>query len=225
MKINAGAAKSYAKALFDLARERNQADQIQTELDQIAQQIAGDAELMAVLGRPWVTPAVKQQIAKSVGERLQLSKLGQDFLALVAAHGRADHLAAIAETYRGMLDAAHGRVRARVRTAVPLTEADRTALGQRLGRALASNAGSAKPLDVVIEEVLDKHLLGGFVAEVGSLVLDGSLDGPARADAGAPGERVGERRHDQGRRDQRDHQDASSQGFEARDRPRRRSAA
>jgi F0F1-type ATP synthase delta subunit len=103
-----------------------------------------------------VTAAVKHQIAKSVGERLQLSKLGQDFLMLVAAHGR---------------------VRARVRTAVPLTGADRTALGQRLGRALASNAGSAKALDVIIEEVPDKNLLGGFVAEIGSLVVDGSLDG------------------------------------------------
>jgi F0F1-type ATP synthase delta subunit len=79
--------------------------------------------------------------------------------------------------YRSLLDAAHGRVRARVRTAVPLTEADRTALGQRLGRALASKAGSAKPVDVVIEEVQDNHLLGGFVAEIGSLVVDGSLDG------------------------------------------------
>jgi F-type H+-transporting ATPase subunit delta len=177
VKINSGAAKSYAKALFDLARERNQADQIQTELDQIAQQVAGDAELMAVLGRPWVTAAVKQQIAKSVGERLQLSKLGADFLTMVATHCRADHLVAIAEVYRSLLDAAHGRVRARVRTAVPLTEADRTALGQRLGRALASKAGRATPVDVVIEEVQDKHLLGGFVAEIGSLVVDGSLDG------------------------------------------------
>ena len=176
MKINAGAAKSYAKALFGLARERNQADQIQTELDRIAE-ITGDAELMAVLGRPWVTAAIKHQIAKSVGERLQLSKLGQDFLMLVAAHGRADHLGAIAETYRGMLDAERGRVRARVRTAVPMTAADRTALGQRLSRALASKAGSAKALDVIIEEVPDKNLLGGFVAEIGSLVVDGSLDG------------------------------------------------
>jgi F-type H+-transporting ATPase subunit delta len=177
VKINTGAAKSYAKALFDLARERNQADQIQTEIDQVAALMASDSQLTAVLGRPWVTAAVKQQIAKSVGERLQLSKLGADFLTLVATHGRADHLVAIAEVYRSLLDAAHGRVRARVRTAVPLTEADRTALGQRLGRALASKAGSAKPVDVVIEEVQDNHLLGGFVAEIGSLVVDGSLDG------------------------------------------------
>ena len=177
MKINAGAAKSYAKALFDLARERNQADQIQTELDRVAELMAGEAELPAVLGRPWVTAAVKQQIVKSVGERLQLSKLGQDFLTLVATHGRADHLVAIAAVYRGLLDAAHGRVRARVRTAVPLTAGDRTALAQRLSQALASKAGSAKPLEVVIEEVPDTQLLGGFVAEIGSMVVDGSLDG------------------------------------------------
>ena len=76
-----------------------------------------------------------------------------------------------------MLDAAHGRVRARVRTAVPLTEADRTALRPAPRSRAGEQAGSAKPLDVVIEEVLDKHLLGGFVAEIGSLVVDGSLDG------------------------------------------------
>jgi F-type H+-transporting ATPase subunit delta len=177
VKINVAAAKSYARALFELARERNQAEPIQTELDRIAEVTTGDAELSAVLGRPWVTAAAKQQIAKAVGERLQLSKLGQDFLTLVAAHGRADHLGAIAVAYRELLDAARGRVRARVRTAVPLTPADRTALAQRLAQALASKAGSAKPPEVVIEEVPDKQLLGGFVAEIGSLVVDGSLDG------------------------------------------------
>jgi len=69
-----------------------------------------------------------------------------------------------------MLDAARGRVRARVRSAVPLTEADRAALAQRLGRALGGK-------QVVVEEIVDKNLLGGFVAEIGSLVVDGSLDG------------------------------------------------
>jgi len=30
---------------------------------------------------------------------------------------------------------------------------------------------------VAVEEVVDPEMLGGFVAEIGSLVLDGSLDG------------------------------------------------
>jgi len=57
-----------------------------------------------------------------------------------------------------------------VRTAVPLTDADRTALADRLRRALGGK-------QVLTEEVVDKNLLGGFVAEIGSLVVDGSLDG------------------------------------------------
>ena len=57
-----------------------------------------------------------------------------------------------------------------MRTAVPLTESDRAALGARLSRALGGQ-------QVLIEEVVDRNLLGGFVAEIGSLIVDGSLDG------------------------------------------------
>jgi len=56
------------------------------------------------------------------------------------------------------------------RSAVPLSEAERSALAGRLSRALGGK-------HVVLEAVADRELLGGFVAEVGSLLVDGSLDG------------------------------------------------
>src|SRR5438067_2043384 len=87
-----------------------------------------------------------------------------------AAQGRADHLEAIVAAFRELHDAAEGRVRARVRTAVQLNDAERSALTGRLSRALGGK-------HVVLEEVADRELLGGFVAEVGSLLVDGSLDG------------------------------------------------
>jgi F-type H+-transporting ATPase subunit delta len=170
VKTSSAVARSYAKAIFELARERNQTDQVATELNGVAALVGADGELAAVLARPWVTPANKRKIAEEIGQRLELSKLGRDVLALVAGHGRADHLQAIATAYRDMLDEALGRVRARVRTAVPLTDSDRTALANRLSGALEGK-------QVVVEEVLDKNLLGGFVAEIGSLIVDGSLDG------------------------------------------------
>ena len=169
MKTSPAVAKSYAKAIFELARERNQADPIEAELQRLAALVAGDGELAAVLSRPWITPAARRRIAAELAQRLELSPLGRDFLALVAAQGRADHLGAIAEAYRALLDAEHGRVRAHVRAAVALTENDRAALAGRLGRALGKQ--------IVIDETVDKTLLGGFVAEIGSLVVDGSLDG------------------------------------------------
>jgi len=170
VRASPAVAKSYAKALFELANERNQAEPIEAELQRAAALVAGDGELAAVFARPWVSPAARRKLADEIGQRLELSRLARDFFDLVAAHGRADHLGAIAEAYRAMLDAARGRVRARVRSAVPLTEADRAALAQRLGRALGGT-------QVVVEEIVDKNLLGGFVAEIGSLVVDGSLDG------------------------------------------------
>ena len=99
-----------------------------------------------------------------------MSTLARDFLALVAAQGRVDHLETITAAYRELDDEAAGRVRARVRTAVPLSEAERSALAGRLGRVVGGK-------QVVLEEVADRELLGGFVAEVGSLLVDGSLDG------------------------------------------------
>ena len=169
MRASPAVAKSYAKALFELARERNVADPVETELQRTADLLRADPEVADVLGRPWISPAVRARIADELGQRLELSTLGRDFFKLVAAHGRADHLIAIAEAYRDMLDAAHHRVRARVRTAVALTDADRAALGAKLQRALGGQ-------QVLIEEVVDRNLLGGFVAEIGSLVVDGSLD-------------------------------------------------
>ena len=169
MKTSPAVAKSYAKAIFELARERNQADQVQAELERAAAELSTDGEAAAVLDRPWISPARRRSLADEIGQRMELSKLGRDFLGLLAAQGRTDHLAAIAEAYRNMLDAANGRVRARVRTPVALTDGDRAALSEKLRRALGKQ--------VVVEEVVDRNLLGGFVAEIGSLVVDGSLDG------------------------------------------------
>jgi F-type H+-transporting ATPase subunit delta len=170
VKASPGVARSYGKALFDLAHERNQVDIIARELDTIAAQFATEPELPAFFARPWITTSAKRAVAVEVAGALQVSKLTQNFLALVAAHGRADHLEAIVAAFRDVHDEAENRVRGRVRTTVPLTDAERSALTSKLGRALGGKT-------VVLEEVVDRGLLGGFVAEVGSLLVDASLDG------------------------------------------------
>jgi len=163
------AAKSYAKALFALAKERNQAEAIGRELAAAVEQLEREPAVKTLFGRPGAA-AAKRGAAVEIARRLELSKLVSDFVVLVATHGRGDQFGAIAAAYRDLLDADLGRVRARVRTAVLLNDAERGALATRLSGAL----GGRK---VVIEDVVDKDLLGGFIAEIGSLIVDGSLDG------------------------------------------------
>jgi len=164
------AARSYAKALHDLARERGQTEAIGAELAQAADLVRSDPAFAHFFARPGVSAAAKRGAAEEIAQRLGFSKLVRDFVGLVAAHGRADGLADIADAYRTLVDGELNRARARIRSAVPLTDAERSALATRLGTALGGK-------QVAVEEVVDPEMLGGFVAEIGSLVLDGSLDG------------------------------------------------
>ncbi len=164
-----GAVKAYARALHDLAQERGQSDVITTELESVRQTIAGVPELAEFFGRPWIPAAAKRSAAVEVAVKLGVSQLTRDFLGLVARQGRGGDLAAIVAAYEELVDESLGRARATLRTAVPLADAERQQLAERLGRALGKQ--------VVIEEVVDPTLLAGFVAEVGSYIVDGSLDG------------------------------------------------
>jgi len=167
---NHGAAHAYAKAAFDLAKERGQVAPLGQELDTVAAQIMAEPVLHEFLARPWVTGVAKRATALEIAGRLGLSKLARDLVGLAAAQGRADQLAAISAAYRDLVDRDLGRVRVRVRTAVPLTDDERRMLSARLQRALGGN-------EVILEETVDRGLLGGFVAESGSYVVDGSLEG------------------------------------------------
>jgi F-type H+-transporting ATPase subunit delta len=164
------AARSYAKALHDLARERGQAEAVGAELAQAVELVRTDAELAHFFARPGVSATAKRAAADEIAQRLGLGKLVRDFLGLVAAHGRGAALPEIGDAYRTLVDADLNRARAHVRTAVALTEPERTALASRLGAALGGKS-------VAVEDTVDPSLLGGFVAEIGSLVVDGSLDG------------------------------------------------
>ena len=80
-----------------------------------------------------------------------------------------DHFTEIIAAYRNFVDEDLGQARATVRTAAPLTDPEKRELGRRLEGALGKR--------ILLEERVDPTLLGGFVAQVGSYIVDGSLDG------------------------------------------------
>lgn len=169
MRLSQATAKSYARAIFEIATERNQVEAVGGELAAVAGVFGGDNELVSVLARPWVGGAAKRAAAADVASRLGLSPLVRDFLSLVAVRNRAAYLPAIHAAYRKLEDEARGRVRVKLRTAASLTDGERADMNRRLGAKLGGR-------ELIIEETVDPALLGGFVAEVGSTILDGSLD-------------------------------------------------
>jgi F-type H+-transporting ATPase subunit delta len=173
VKRDAAVARRYARALHGLASEARRAEAVADELAAFDRLLSAERELREALLRPWVKATTKRGIVLEVAARLQLSPLARNFLALVAQRRRLDLLEEILTAYRASVDEALGRIRARVRSAAALSDADRAALRERLGRRLGKT--------VLLDTEVDPDLLGGFVAEVGSRVLDMSVAGQLTA--------------------------------------------
>ncbi len=169
MRAREVTARRYAKALFMAAHEAGSAVAVGRELDTLLQALLVYPEIRDVLSRPWIKAADRRGIAVSTAEKSGAGRLVQDFAGLVADRGRTDHLPEIVTAYRGLVDEDLGQARAQVRSAVQLSADEKRQLGARLERILGKR--------IILEEQVDQSLLGGFVAQVGSLILDGSLDG------------------------------------------------
>ena len=169
MRAHEGTARRYAKALHQIARESGATQAVADDLERFLEAFDGDAQAHDVLTRPWIKGADRRAIAEGIARQVGCGKTVSDFVGLVAERGRMDHFAEIITAYRAFVDEDLGQARAVVRTAAPLSDAERQELARRLGHALGKR--------ILLEERMDPTLLGGFVAQVGSYIVDGSLDG------------------------------------------------
>ena len=169
MRAREVTAKRYAKALFAAARDAGRTADVGKELAAFQEAVAEFAEVRDVLSRPWIKAADRRGIALTVAEKTGAGQLVRDFAGLIAERGRMDHLAEITTAYRALLDEEMGQARAQVRTRVALSAEDKRRLAARLEQIVGKR--------IILEEQVDHTLLGGFIAQVGSFILDGSLDG------------------------------------------------
>jgi F-type H+-transporting ATPase subunit delta len=160
-------ARRYAKALFGLAVETGKVEAWATALLALQQVIDGSPDLQDVLSNPVYSREQRRSVVEGLGAALSLDAEPRSALFLLGDRNRLAYLPAIVTTFRDLADAHLGRVRARVTSAVPLEEADARAIAEKLSQATKAT--------VLLERAVDTGILGGVVAQVGSLVYDGSI--------------------------------------------------
>jgi F-type H+-transporting ATPase subunit delta len=165
--VTGSIARRYAKALFSLALEGDRAETWSDALLALKDAVQGSPELRDVLENPVYSREQRRAVVGRLAGALALDPEPTNLLALLADRNRLGHLAAVVDHFRDLADAHLGRIRATVTSAVPLGEDAAQAIALRL----AANARAKVLLDLAV----DPDLLGGVVAQVGSLVFDGSL--------------------------------------------------
>lgn len=169
MRLSRRIANRYARALADVAIERDEAEKVRDELKQFAALFAPETIAMQALTAPGVPLAQRQAALEAILERTKPLSATANFLRLLLKNHRFGHLAEITGAFEEELDRRNGIVRAEIEIAHELDER----LRQELVAALESASG--RRIRAVWRIVPD--LIGGFRANVANTVFDGSVRG------------------------------------------------
>ena len=157
---------AYARAMFDVARAEGDLARIGDELFRFARALEGSDELREALTDPHLPASRRQQIVEDLlGGKADPSTIA--LVGMAVGTGRARELPAIIDSLVSMSAAQANRAVAEVRSAIDLTDDQRT----RLAAAIESATGK----QVEVKVVVDPTILGGIVTTVGDTVLDGSV--------------------------------------------------
>ena len=167
MRSSTTAARRYAGAIFAIAREAGQVTEVRNELGSLGELFQESAELRGALVTPLRPADERKAVLRALASRLGLSATVTNFYSFLIDRRRLVDFDVIFAEYERRADEALGLLTADVVSAGPLDDRRK----DRLRRALSERVGQEVKVDVSI----DPDLIGGVIAKVGGLVLDGSL--------------------------------------------------
>jgi len=160
-------AKRYAKALFSVASEADAFDDYSKALNEFSEAFNKYPEIRDGLTNPVYPLDVRVKVMDYLVESLGATGVIKNFLNLVVQKKRADVLPDIAESFQALVDEKRNICQGTVVSAMEL----KPELKDKVQTTLEKITGKK----VILSTEVDPAIIGGIVAKVGDLVLDGSL--------------------------------------------------
>jgi F-type H+-transporting ATPase subunit delta len=161
-------AKRYAKAIFSLGKEQGKVEAYADTLNGIADLFKDQAlELEDALTNPLYPLEARQKVMEKVSEAAAADTIMTSFLNLLIEKKRVDVLPEIASAVQEMLDSEENISHGSVTSAIEID----SSLLEKIQATLEKITGNK----VILETQVDPSIIGGIVAKVGDLVLDGSI--------------------------------------------------
>jgi F-type H+-transporting ATPase subunit delta len=157
----------YAAALFELAKDQRQLDQVERDLTGLAQMLDASGDLRRLVLSPVITTDDQAKAFNAILAKAGVAGLVGNFVNLIVRNRRLFALRDMIQAFRALLARERGEVNADVTSAHPLTSEQMQALADSLRISIGKN--------VRIETRVDPNLLGGLVVKVGSRMIDSSL--------------------------------------------------
>jgi F-type H+-transporting ATPase subunit delta len=162
------AVSTYAEALFEAARERDELEEVLEELQEFTTALEESEELRLFFYGGQIPEREKRRAIDALTEGMTLST--RNFLKILTDNGREEILDEVLLRYEELVKEHLGRVEVEVTTAVELSEDELDRIKERLGRSLEGR-------EVILQTSVDPNILGGAVFRFGGRMVDSSVRG------------------------------------------------
>jgi len=157
-------AKRYAQAAFEVALEKGNLDEWQSDLRRVSALIR-DAEVSELIENPKLSFELKTDLAK--GKLGGINPLVLNLCYLLISKGKLKNAGQIASEYEHLVDEHRGIKHADVVTATPIDDKDKEGLITRLEAIVGAK--------VIADLQVDPEIIGGIVARIDGRLIDGSI--------------------------------------------------
>jgi F-type H+-transporting ATPase subunit delta len=160
-------ARTYARALFEAAKDEGRLDEVNQELEDFVAAVREVPELGELLRNPELDPRTK---AEALAEVLAgADEVLRNFIRLVTEKGRGPQIEEIAREFDALYDAEQQVLSVELTTAFELSDAE--------ARKIIEQIEKASGRTVEATRAVDPALIGGIVLRAGSLRVDSSVRG------------------------------------------------
>lgn len=160
-------AKRYAKALFAVGKEENGLEEYNKILKEISELFAMVPEVGDALTNFLYPQEARAKVMEHLITKLKVPRVMGNFLKLVVQKRRADVLPDIAVAFQALVNQEQNICQGAVISAAELS----SALIEQVKQKLENITGKK----VVLSTQVDPAIIGGIIAQVGDLVIDGSI--------------------------------------------------
>lgn len=160
-------ARPYAQAVFELARESDNASEWSGALALLSR-IVSDKQMQLLTNNPKVSHQQLQDLVIEIAAD-SLSKQARNFVKVLVSAGRLQYAPQVASLFEAMKADAEGTVDVEVISAYELDQGQQDSIAKGISARLGKK--------VSISAMVDETLIGGAIIRAGDSVIDASLRG------------------------------------------------
>mgnify|MGYP000848374464 FL=1 len=157
----------YSRALFEISKEANELERIETDIKSFQSLYDGSLELKNFIENPTHTIETQNKILSLLSEKLNFSKNLKNFFLLLIKKRRIFFVIKIIDCFLGLCAKKRGEIKASLISSKELSSLELENISKELSLSMEST--------IKFDYKVDKNLIGGLKLQLGSFMIDTSI--------------------------------------------------